>query len=126
MPQSVDIAPSSEDTAPHACAQTCVIQTSEEDGRGEQDKREKQGEADVGKGAPGPGQLLRGGPSPPNASWLGLWSDPRNPQRDGHRDSWSLRAALGSCKPPRQDEERGSALSSHEVCSTCLAPGIRQ
>ena len=65
MPQSVDTALSSEDTAPHASAQTCVIQTSEEDGRGEQDKREKQGEADVGKGAPGPGQLLGGGPALP-------------------------------------------------------------
>lgn len=54
----------------------------------------------------------------------GLWSDPQRPQLGGHRDSWSLRAALGSWKSPRQDEEPVSALSLHDVRSAYLAPGI--
>lgn len=109
--------------SPFLRTDVCATQTSEEDGREEPDQQEGRGELGVGR-RHGPRLAAQGGPSPPGASCPGLWSDPQDPQLGGHRDSWSLRAALGSWKSPRQDEEPVSALSSHDVRSAYLAPGI--
>ena len=86
-------------SAPRRCTDVC-----DSDQRGEQGKTRRGGR---GKGSPGPGQLLRGGPGPPDASRLGLWSDPRSPQRDGHCDSRSPRAALGSWSLPGRTKSGG-------------------
>lgn len=83
-----------------------MTQTSEEDG-GEARSAGRTRRGGCGKGRPGPRPAAQRGPSPPDASWPGLWSDPQHPQHDGHHDSQSLRAALGSWKPPGRTKGRG-------------------
>ena len=115
---------SNDDTALSMPAHRRVRDSDQRGGRGRSKISRKNKERWSGKWCPGPRPAAQRGPSPPDASWPGLWSDPQHPQYDGHHDSRSLRAALGSWKPPRQDEEPGLALSLHDVHSACLAPGI--
>lgn len=77
----------------------------------------------MGKGAPGPGQLLRGDPALLTLPGRACGLTPSTP-------SMTVTTTAGVCElrwvpgSPPAGRRAGVGLSLHDVCRACLAPGV--